>query len=120
MCIVTSATRGSETFMDSGALRLSIPCERLPLLRDPTREDRVFKNLIISRPLAVLDLETTGTDPQTARIVEISVLRLTPPDDRVQRTRRVDPEIPIPAEATAVHGITDADVADELTFSELA
>jgi DNA polymerase-3 subunit epsilon len=80
----------------------------------------LLKNLLLARPLAVLDLETTGTDPQAARVVEISVLRLIPPESRVLRTRRVNPGMPIPAEATAIHGITDADVANEPTFAKLA
>lgn len=80
----------------------------------------MLTNLTLTRPLAVLDLETTGIDIGTARIVEISVLRLNPSAESVHRTRRLNPEIPIPAEATAVHGITDADVTDEPCFSQVA
>jgi len=76
--------------------------------------------LELRRPLAFVDLETTGTDPATDRIVEISVLRLDPDGTRTSRTRRVDPERPIPAEATAVHGIRDEDVAGQPAFRQLA
>src|SRR5262245_4490625 len=83
-------------------------------------EFAVFQHLSLQRPLAVVDLETTGVDPQRDRIVEISVLRFTPPIDRVHRTRRLNPGIPIPTEATQIHGITDEDVADEPGFAEVA
>jgi DNA polymerase-3 subunit epsilon len=80
----------------------------------------MFTHLKLERPLVILDLETTGVDPQKDRIIEICVLRFTPPDQRVRHTRRLNPGIPIPAEATAIHGITDADVADEASFAEIA
>jgi DNA polymerase-3 subunit epsilon len=65
----------------------------------------MFTHLKLERLLVILDLETTGVDPQKDRIIEICVLRFTPPDQRVRHTRRLNPGIPIPAEATAVHGI---------------
>lgn len=74
----------------------------------------------LDRPLVVFDLETTGTDTATDRIVEISVLRLDPGGQREQRTRRINPGRPIPAEATAVHGIRDEDVRDAPTFASVA
>jgi DNA polymerase-3 subunit epsilon len=74
------------------------------------------KQLTLDRPLVVFDLETTGTDPAQDRIVEIGVLRIEPDGERQLRTRRVNPERAIPAEATAVHGIHDEDVRDEPTF----
>lgn len=80
----------------------------------------MLTNLDLQRPLAVLDLETTGTDPQTDRIVEISVLRLGPGGRQDLRTQRVNPGRPIPAEASAVHGITDAEVAAMPRFEEVA
>lgn len=76
--------------------------------------------LELDRPLVVFDLETTGTDTATDRIVEISVLRLDPDGQRERRTRRINPGRPIPAEATAVHGIRDEDVRDAPTFSSVA
>jgi DNA polymerase-3 subunit epsilon len=80
----------------------------------------MLKNLSLERPLAILDLETTGTDPKVARIVEISVLKIFPDGRTDHRTRRINPGVAIPAEATAVHGITDADVANEPSFAQLA
>jgi len=65
----------------------------------------VIKNRILDRPLAILDLETTGTDPKADRIVEISILKLMPGEQPDHRTRRVNPGIPIPAAATEIHGI---------------
>ena len=76
--------------------------------------------LHLSRPLTFFDLETTGTDPAVDRIVEISVLRIDPDGTRVARTRRIDPERPIPREATAVHGLADDDVRGEPTFRQIA
>lgn len=66
--------------------------------------------------IIAIDLETTGTDPATARIVEIALVD----PDGTRRVRRINPGIPIPPEATAVHGITDADVADCPTFPQIA
>ena len=80
----------------------------------------MLKNIILERPLAVLDLETTGIDTKTDRIVEVSVLKLSPGGQFDHRTRRVNPGVPIPPEATAVHGITDDDVADCPSFRAIA
>ena len=74
----------------------------------------------MERPLVVFDLETTGTKVQTDRIVEISLLKLLPDGTNQIKTRRLNPGIPIPAEATAIHGITDADVANESSFRQIA
>jgi DNA polymerase-3 subunit epsilon len=76
--------------------------------------------LTLTRPLAVFDLETTGTDPAKDRIVEISVLRIEPGGGREVRSRRVNPERPIPQDATRVHGIRDEDVRDEPSFRQIA
>jgi DNA polymerase-3 subunit epsilon len=80
----------------------------------------MLKNIRLERPLVVLDLETTGTKVQTDRIVEISLLKLLPDGSHEIKTRRLNPGIPIPAEATAIHGITDADVANENSFRQIA
>lgn len=66
------------------------------------------------------DLETTGTDILRDRIVEISMIKVMPDGSDVQRTVRVNPGCPIPAEATAIHHITDEDVADKPSFREIA
>ncbi len=80
----------------------------------------MLKNIRLERPLVVLDLETTGIKVQTDRIVEISTLKLFPDGNNKIKTRRLNPGIPIPAEATAIHGITNADVANEPAFRQFA
>ncbi len=77
-------------------------------------------SLNLQRPLAFFDLETTGTDPLRDRIVEIAIVRVNPDGGREAKTLRINPEVPIPLEATAVHGITDADVSGCPTFSQVA
>ena len=80
----------------------------------------MFKNLLLTKPLAILDLETTGISPDRDRIVEVGVVKALPGGGMDIRTRRVNPCIPIPRAATAVHGICDADVANEPTFRQIA
>lgn len=80
----------------------------------------MLSNIVLERPLVVLDLETTGKRVHADRIVEICALKLFPGGTHEIRTRRLNPGIPIPPEATAVHHITDADVADELSFHRIA
>lgn len=69
------------------------------------------------RDLVVLDTETTGVNPVTDRIIEFGATVLKTDGTRTQWSKRFNPGIPIPAEATEVHGITDADVANEDPFS---
>lgn len=76
--------------------------------------------LNLKRPIVFFDLETTGVDTSKDRIVEISMIKVMPDGSKDIKTRRVNPEMPIPAEATAVHGITDEDVKNEPTFRQLA
>ena len=76
--------------------------------------------LNLRRPMVFFDLETTGTNISTDRIVEISVVKVMPDGEQITRTRRINPEMPIPAEATAVHHITDEDVKDCPTFRQVA
>lgn len=76
--------------------------------------------LRLRRPLAVLDLETTGTSITSDRIVEIAVLKLYPDGNQELRRRRINPGVPIPPRATEIHGIRDVDVAGEPTFRALA
>jgi DNA polymerase-3 subunit epsilon len=77
------------------------------------------RHLPLTRPLAFFDLETTGTDPLRDKIVEIAVVRVEPGGATESRTRRINPERPIPAEATAVHGISDRDVRDAPPFRQV-
>ncbi len=74
----------------------------------------------LARPLAFLDLETTGLNRSEDRVVELALLILYPDGRIVDRVRRFNPEMPIPPEASAVHGISDADVADEAPFRSRA
>jgi len=74
----------------------------------------------LDRPLAFLDLETTGLSTNSDRIVELAVIRITPQGDVLEAVRRFNPGIPISPDATAVHGISDEDVADEPSFSARA
>ena len=76
--------------------------------------------LQLTKPIIFFDLETTGTNITHDRIVEISIIKVWPDGKEFEKTRRVNPEMPIPAEATAVHHITDEDVAGEPTFRQLA
>ena len=72
------------------------------------------------RPLVFFDLETTGLDVKNDRIVELALIKVTPQGDVLERVRRYNPGLPIPPEATAVHGITDDDVANEHPFCRTA
>lgn len=74
----------------------------------------------LDRPLAFVDLETTGLNLSRDRIVELAVLRISPGGDVLERVRRFNPGMTIPPEASAVHGIRDEDVADEPTFPRVA
>ena len=76
--------------------------------------------LNLNRPMVFFDLETTGTNISTDRIVEISVVKVMPDGEQIVRTRRINPEMPIPADATAVHHITDEDVKDCPSFRQVA
>jgi DNA polymerase-3 subunit epsilon len=76
--------------------------------------------LTLLRPLVFFDLETTGTDIATDRIVEISIVKLYPDDHQEVNTYRVNPGILIPACATEVHGITNEDVANSPAFAAIA
>lgn len=77
-------------------------------------------NLNLANCIVFFDLETTGVNIAKDRIVEISVLKVHPNGKEEQRTIRVNPEIPIPKEASEVHGIFDEDVKDCPTFKEIA
>jgi DNA polymerase III subunit epsilon len=76
--------------------------------------------LSLTRPIAFFDLETTGIKVATDRIVEICILKISPDGTSKIKTRRINPEMPIPPEVTAIHGITDEDVKDAPKFSEIA
>lgn len=77
-------------------------------------------SLNLTRPIAFFDLETTGVDVSKDRIVEISILKVSPNGEKETYTKRVNPEIPIPIEASEVHGIYDFDVLNEKIFKDIA
>jgi DNA polymerase-3 subunit epsilon len=77
-------------------------------------------NLTLDRPLAFVDLESTGVDPALDRVVEVAVLTLLPRGAPESFHRRVNPGIPIPPGATAVHSISDDAVADAPSFATIA
>ena len=74
----------------------------------------------LNRPLCIFDIESTGVNPQEDRIVEISIIKMFPDGTKESKTRRVNPTVPIPKEASDVHGIKDQDVKNELTFKAIA
>jgi DNA polymerase-3 subunit epsilon len=77
-------------------------------------------SLKLKKPLAVFDLETTGTNISKDRIVEISIAKALPDGTVEVKTKRINPEMPIPLESSLIHGIYDEDVKDEPTFKQLA
>ena len=77
-------------------------------------------NLKLKKPIVFFDLETTGVQVATDRIVEIAILKVFPNGNKESKTWLVNPIIPIPLETTAIHGISDEKVANEPTFKELA
>ena len=74
----------------------------------------------LTRPLVFFDLETTGLSTTSDRIIELALIRISPQGDVLERVRRFCPGIPISPEASAVHGISDEDVANEPPFSSTA
>ena len=76
--------------------------------------------LQLKRPICFFDLETTGTNIAKDRIVEISILKVFPNGNKESKTWLVNPEMPIPAEVSAIHGITDEKVVNEPTFKQLS
>lgn len=76
--------------------------------------------LKLKRPLAFFDLETTGVLVSNDRIVEVSILKVSPGGKEETLTMKVNPEMPIPAESSMFHGIYDEDVKDLPTFRERA
>ena len=81
-----------------------------------------MSKLNLTRPLAFFDVETTGLSISADRIVEISILKIFPPDGgrKESKTILINPTILIPKEVTKIHGISDLDVADAPTFKECA
>ncbi len=76
-------------------------------------------NLNLKNPIAFIDLETTGINVAKDRIVEICIVKVLPNGEEEVKTYRVNPEMPIPAQSSAIHGIFDEDIKDEPSFKEL-
>jgi DNA polymerase-3 subunit epsilon len=76
--------------------------------------------LHLKNPVVVLDLETTGMNIVTDRIVEIALLKINIDGSEEEKLMRINPEMPIPPEVSAIHGIFDEDIKDKPTFKEVA
>ncbi len=76
--------------------------------------------LKLKRPIVFIDLETTGINVSSDRIVEISALKIHPDGKEQWLNTRINPEMPIPEKATEIHGISDKDVAEAPVFKEIA
>ncbi len=77
-------------------------------------------NLNLKIPVCFFDLETTGTNISQDRIIEIAVIKMMPNGEVLRKSNVVNPTIPISAESTAIHGISNEDVKDKPTFKEVA
>jgi DNA polymerase-3 subunit epsilon len=77
-------------------------------------------NLNLKNPVVFFDLETTGTNINSDRIVEICYLKVYPNGNEESKTLRINPEMHIPEESSSIHGIYDEDVANCPTFKEVA
>jgi DNA polymerase III, epsilon subunit and related 3''-5'' exonucleases len=76
--------------------------------------------LNLKNPLIFFDLETTGINVASDRIIELSYLKVFPDDHEESKTIRINPEMPIDPKATAIHGITNEDLKDCPTFKSIA
>jgi DNA polymerase-3 subunit epsilon len=77
-------------------------------------------NFSLSRPLAILDLETTGINLASDRIVELAIVKVLPDGSQQVKRRLINPQMPIPAQATEIHGIGNEMVKDAPTFRQIA
>jgi DNA polymerase III subunit epsilon len=76
--------------------------------------------LQLTHPLAIIDLETTGINLGTDRIVEIAIVKIMPDEKKIVKRKLINPEMPIPPASTAIHGITDEMVKEAPTFKQVA
>src|ERR1700744_2872873 len=75
-------------------------------------------SLQLARPIAFIDLETTGVNLSTDRIVEVAIIKVLPDGTRQVKLKLINPEMPIPANIVEIHGITDEMVKDAPTFRQ--
>jgi DNA polymerase-3 subunit epsilon len=99
--------------MDNSQIQLNFNHENQPQKTESA-------GIALIRPLAVIDLETTGINIVTDRIIEIAIVKIKPGGVKEIKRRLVNPEMPIPEQAIAVHGISNEMVKDAPTFKELA
>jgi DNA polymerase-3 subunit epsilon len=76
--------------------------------------------LQLSRPLAFIDLETTGTNLTTDRIVEIAIIKIFPDGSKAVKQKLINPQMPVPKSSSDIHGITDEKLKDAPTFKQVA
>jgi DNA polymerase-3 subunit epsilon len=76
--------------------------------------------LQLTKPLAVIDLETTGMNLGSDRIIEIAIVKIMPDGKKIVKRKLLNPEMPVPAASSAIHGITDEMVKDAPTFKQVA
>jgi DNA polymerase-3 subunit epsilon len=76
--------------------------------------------LQLSRPIAFIDLETTGVNLSADRIVELAIVKIMPDGSRITKRKLINPEMPIPQSSSDIHGITDEMVKDAPTFKQAA
>jgi len=77
-------------------------------------------SLQLTRPIAFIDIETTGLNKQQDRVVEICIIKIHPDGAEEMLNSVINPNMPIPIESTKIHGITDAEVKGKPTFEEFA
>lgn len=77
-------------------------------------------DLKLDRPLAFIDIESTGANPRVDRLIDLAIIKCLPDNTREEHSFRVNPGIPIPPETTAIHGISNADVAEAPLFIKVA
>ena len=78
--------------------------------------------IVYDRPIVFYDIESTGTDPKSVRIIQLAAIRVDPGDPPSKKTKVwiVNPEVPIPPECTKIHGYSDEDVADKPVLADVA
>ncbi|MBY0347741.1 MAG: 3'-5' exonuclease [Hydrotalea flava] len=77
-------------------------------------------NIQLNKPVATIDLETTGINIGTDKIVEIAIVKIMPDGTRQVKRKLINPGMPIPKGASDVHGITDEMVKNAPTFKQVA
>src|SRR5690606_10139306 len=93
-----------------------VPCSIKPYICKKI----VYMNLNLKTPIAFFDLEATGINISTDRIVEISIVKVHPGGKEEIKTLKINPTIPIPKEVSLIHGIYDEDIKDAPTFKDVA